>query len=372
MKEILFICDTPRQIISAIQIRMNILKQDDVDIIITDDMRGASNLVNKIKNLKLFRNVYHVKGTKLTFTGKSSIECFSEIFKFEFGKSLKSIYYKYLEEVSFGWDVIYFYNITMFLYYIYDRSLTKKTSTSLIRYDEGLFCYPVISLNRISRRYKFIEFIRRIKRKKSLINSNISYEVFYPELLSTVTNGECTANKIPFITRDEKTRKLLNEVFSFNANEFDYVFSSKYIYFPAAFNQDGINISEIEIVNKIAKVLGKDNIIIKTHPRDKSDIYKEYGYQVYRRSDVPWEIIQLNFDFSKNVFITLTSTAPIEASLLFADSIVTYYLFPYIISENKRFKWICNKDKKILEALQHSGYYEQIRIIDDINKILIL
>ena len=45
------------------------------------------------------------------------------------------------------------------------------------------------------------------------------------------------------------------------------------------------------IIFKIAEKIGKDTMIIKKHPRDNSDFFRDNGFKVAESSTIPWEVI---------------------------------------------------------------------------------
>lgn len=62
--------------------------------------------------------------------------------------------------------------------------------------------------------------------------------------------------------------------------------------------------------------MGKDNLIVKTHPRDTRDVYTKNGIKIMKDSNAPWEVIQLNMGESDSVLLTVNSGAFISIMAL--------------------------------------------------------
>ena len=61
------------------------------------------------------------------------------------------------------------------------------------------------------------------------------------------------------------------------------------------------------MVNKIAEVVGKENIFVKIHPRNKVNRFQKLGYVTNQNTEIPWEIIALNIPISEKVLLTIAS-----------------------------------------------------------------
>ena len=78
----------------------------------------------------------------------------------------------------------------------------------------------------------------------------------------------------------------------------------KYIFMETSLFDMNIMSNELEIFETIAKFVGKENIIVKRHPRNRVDRFSSLGYKVMEESSVPWEVIILeNHDSIKQKFV---------------------------------------------------------------------
>ena len=75
--------------------------------------------------------------------------------------------------------------------------------------------------------------------------------------------------------------------------------------------------NDLDVLEEFANIVGKDNIIVKMHPRDKIDRYTCRGYKVMDNSIIPWEITTMLCDLSKKVLVTITSNAVMTGDFVF-------------------------------------------------------
>ncbi len=101
----------------------------------------------------------------------------------------------------------------------------------------------------------------------------------------------------------------------------------KYFFFTSVYDfEGGEPIGEYELVCKIADLVGKENLLVKTHPRDVRTIYEDEGFIVDKNSDIPWEAIQLSKDFSDKVFLTATSGSVLAGSFMSENPPKTFFM----------------------------------------------
>lgn len=150
------------------------------------------------------------------------------------------------------------------------------------------------------------------------------------------------------------------------------IYTKKYIFFTSVYDFEGGNpIGEYELVCKVAKLVGIDNLLVKTHPRDSRTIYKDHGFNVDVNSSIPWEAIQLSGDFSDKVFLTINSGSVLSGSTMSEKPVKTFYMYKLCdIKENKS----CQKNAQDIEALlcesSMKEVFRNVRIAEKIEDIL--
>lgn len=366
------ICASPMQIIAAVQMRITDCIKGQADMILTDDVRQAGIIADNLRNTGLFRRVVRVNGKNFELKKMSEFSKFFFVFRFEFGKRISESYTNLLRDADseiisqIGWNTIYFFNFTEFLYNLFDLCTDSGVNPTLIRFDEGILCYPMMPIE--GKRVRLKEALRKINGKHSLIKYFRSYEVFYPELLKKYIMNDRKIVSIPLIRRDDESIKLFNGIFSYNPSEDNFKIP-RYIYFPSPYQVDGINVDDMALLHEIADRVGYENLVIKPHPRDIEGRYETEGFQVMCQSYVPWEIMQMNDGFKDKILLSLTSTAIIGASAMMKDSIEAYYLYPCIKAEDSFYHSLCNKVNSIISDLYENGSSINVKIINSVEEI---
>ena len=171
---------------------------------------------------------------------------------------------------------------------------------------------------------------------------------------------------IPYLQREDKSLiDILNKIYKYNEKNVQY--KAKYIYFSTSSDIDGFNIGETELVMKIANMVGKENLLAKTHPRDRRKIYEDNGLTVIQEAGVPWEVIQLNHDFRGHIFLSMASGSVLSATAMLGDNIATWYLWNCVRDNNKWLRENIKRIEETLKALQKKGVCKSIHIAEQLS-----
>ena len=84
---------------------------------------------------------------------------------------------------------------------------------------------------------------------------------------------------------------------------------------------------EVDLVKDLISYLPKHEIAIKMHPRRTYDRFASLGVESLKASKVPWEVIQLNQDYSGCIFMTVTSSAVFSSDIYFGDKCYKILLY---------------------------------------------
>ena len=121
----------------------------------------------------------------------------------------------------------------------------------------------------------------------------------------------------------------------------------KYIYFDEGCIQEGTNNNECGILDYISEIVGKENIIVKLHPRapDNNDYFMR-GYKTFKTGITPWELF-LDLDGIDNkVIMAISSTCLFSDYSIYGKKINSIQF--YNISLNHRI--YINNHKPIVDA----------------------
>ncbi|MDE5558710.1 MAG: alpha-2,8-polysialyltransferase family protein [Ruminococcus sp.] len=317
-KHILMIANTYFQIIFAFQLKNTMFWNDDVTLLISDHSKDAECIAERTKQTQFFTDVLFIRttGSKDIRTWKEKLEDF---FSISFRETNRYQYYlKDLGDTAF--DELIVFNYSIETYGVYAILCQRNPDIRVSRFEEGIISYDAVVMNTVRR--KLINGLRRLQKKSAVSDALHNFYCFFPD----VYKGELHPCGIELIRRDSKVIPLLKQAFDVVDDNLRY--NADYIFFTSVYDfEGGVSIGEYELVCRIAELVGKENMIIKTHPRDRRTIYEENGFRLDKNLGIPWEIVLLCADFSGKVIFTVNSTSVISSSLLSSDAIKGYYLY---------------------------------------------
>ncbi len=148
-----------------------------------------------------------------------------------------------------------------------------------------------------------------------------NHYLYVPELFS-VQNIHYQLKPIPKIDpNNQKLKDMLTAIFSTGALP-----EERFIFFEESNFCDRQLTNDFQIFQSVAQTLGKDNIIVKRHPRNTVDRFTPAGYRVMEGHGIPWEMQLLHHDISKKVLVTIVSTASVTPFFLFGKPVPTIHL----------------------------------------------
>lgn len=367
MKKVLFICNTYMQLINAIQIKNSDLDHSCpekyvVDLILTDHSRNTEIIIERLRELRFFRRVKEVKIKEYTYT-QSKIRDISDVVALNFGKSKK---YRALLWDDMIYDMIFSYQYEFLAYTIFDMNQEGNNQPECIFYEEGISSYADVILRNPGKRIQLTKLLRKMIPRKDISKCYHQFYCYYPECVPVEYGLEC--RQIATWSReDKKLKDILNYIFMYDPEK--HAFPQKYIYFATSMDVDGNAVGETEIVLKIAELVGKENLLVKMHPRDNRTIYEENGLTVSGNSAVPWEVIQFNHDFTKHVFISLGSGSILNNAVVLGDDVKGYYLSPMVKGRNKMVDLELIEEREWqIKKLHSKGECMNIQMISDFNQ----
>lgn len=281
-KRNLYICDQSFEFFNIINLQTSINENIPSDIIFSDK-NNFSNIIDKIKEKKLFENVYtlQIKEFENSFYSRERKERYSIVLN-------PRDYISFPDFTDYYTDVwINISNIHAKLEYYNLVKLGMRPKIHLIQ--EGIANYTFI--NSISeedaaweQNYGDLAFSKNIE-------DNYIYRV-------NAFAGSGIENKslLPIDENKEKILQIMEDLYGRVSLP-----KQKWIYMETSLFDMNIMANEFEIFENLAKIVGKENIIVKQHPRNKIDRYRPLGYQVMEAAEVPWEVMILeNIEEIKN------------------------------------------------------------------------
>lgn len=304
----LFVCNTIYQIIGASSIAAS--KNEKCDIIISDHSKNVDKIVKKLqKEDKYFANCTFVETKEF---------CFGEGDKTELAKNLLKVLKEnhYLEK----YDEVYFANWEPFTYMLYKKLKKINRDVKLCWFEDGFGTYSFEGQYFAKPSFK-AQIKNLLTGRLSLYNEVQSINLFKPELLSWEIDKDLEINRIE--TPNEECKAFLNEIFDYKKLKDKY--DKKFIFFEDGY-KDFSDTTDVEVLEVIAKEIGRENIFVKRHPRDTTNKYQERGFETNEDTAIPSELIILNNDFSDTIFATFYSQAIVTAANLFGKKIKSIIL----------------------------------------------
>ena len=336
----LCIVNTYYQLLFCIQLRLTLLKMDYMTVLVSDHSKKCEPVVSKINKLHLFDEIYFIKTLEID-QGIGIIQ--KQIDCIKIGLNMKTRYdHLYTDILNKNYDYILFNNMGyLFIDAAYSYFYRYNKKLKLALFEEGILSYSVSKSN--LHRRKLINLIKIIRRKKTFEELICLFYCYYSRLYQ----GNLNTVEVPIIKKQSKICRVLRYVF-----DIDLEYPQKYIFFASVYDfEGGKPVGEFELVNKIADLVGKENLLIKIHPRDTRTIYQDNGFNVDKNSAIPWEAIQLSGDFRDKVFMTINSGAVLAGSIMSENPVKTYYMYKLCdISGNRS----CQKNARDIEQLLDS------------------
>lgn len=364
MSRKLIVANTYYQIIFAIQMKLTAFKDDKIDILISDHSKNADIVTQRLKKCGPFENADYMT-TKGPGDNRNFSERVRDFFCLTFGK--RNSHWPFKEDSSKKfYDELIVYNYDMQVLGFYYNLSSINPEIKFSRFEEGILSYNNELLFTPTR--NLIGKLRRMQGKNTIEDAMNFFYCGHPELY----RGELEPYKIPLIKKDDNALKnILQEIFNFDPQK--NVYTQRYIFFTSVLDfEGGEPIGEYELVSKVAELVGKDNLLVKTHPRDKRTIYIDNGFNVDKNSAIPWEVIQLSGDFSDKVFLTVNSGSVLAGSFMSEKPVRTFYMYKLCnISNNP----CCQKNAADVEALLNNqdmkDILSEVSIADRIEDIIV-
>lgn len=342
MRDVLFLINTHFQLITALQLVRYEFNTDNVDLVISDNLNGYKDIIERLKDCKIIRHVYQAEIKELTIpkNGRQRIKSMISVLR---GKN--SIHkYMRVDDIE-KYDVFLFHNLDFFSYILYDFLKLKSKSILCRRFEEGFSIY--LSFNDRVKSQKVCDIIFRLFRRNILSENIESIYLYHEELLTY--HLDYPIHKIPLLNKnDSEFKMVLNKVFGYKKSD---LLDTKAVIFEECFFVDGNEINDFELFKRVAEYIGYSNVSVKLHPRNKVNRFNDTEIQVLRNSAVPWEIMQMNNDYRDKVFITITSGSVLASFLYFGEIIPTVFLYKLVGGNFKlKHNYECYLDKLCLNT----------------------
>ncbi|MBQ8842853.1 MAG: hypothetical protein IJZ65_09520 [Ruminiclostridium sp.] len=302
---VLFRCETFYQLINAINIKMNLMASEEADIAFSKST-DFGEMIERVRESGVFSNVYSSEDSVAysielkhkAEQNKSKITNNPEKYLFNTGYESKKYDTIFWPTISSLYDYLLYYN-----FYKQHGEAPK-----IAIYEDGMATYFRFSAPDIIKYQNNIVNASKFPEKCRVEKNVIGLYLYDPSLMAV--KAGCEVHTIPKITNE--SLEVLKRVFG--SPELP---KEKVIFFSEPFIDEFINNNEVQMLEMIAERVGKENIIVKNHPRNTADKFEKLGYKMFENSNLPWEIFASDMSVENKLIISISSTSIFSPKLLF-------------------------------------------------------
>ena len=309
-KRYLFCCETGYQLFNAINLRISVANDAPADVILAEQT-DFSQILDNLKNANIFDHVVRPNSRE-----------YSELF-WAADLETQILWYQNPSKLIPTFPTKYVYSDFFIpidhIYWqlLYYHQLNRGIKARIHFFEEGLRAYTMDFITTEKNR----KFVLDHYRDHSFANSIVDFYLYEPELYSN-DNFEGELKNLPKIhSRESAIAKSILKVFPVPELP-----KEKFIFFEESYIGDKRLANDFELFEQIVSVVGRDNIIVKRHPRNKIDRFSMRGYKVMDNWTTPWEASLLNNDVKDHIFVTVSSTASLTPMLLFDEDVKSIHL----------------------------------------------
>ncbi len=314
--KVLFVCNTPSQIIYAVNIILNDLDADaTVDVIVTDNFRSGEAVAERLRATGAVNRVFYAQVHERCARGMKNV------FSFLTERSRRGMF-GILGELP-AYDSLFINNIDIFTTVLYDHLMRQNREMSVNRFEEGYSSY--FSTLRQNKQCRVLEKILKIEGNPILSEKIGTFWYFEPDFRQYDTKDRQVRKITPIDRHNPRLAEVLNSTFAIGGTS--ATFPQKYVFFEESFTINGIDINDLEVAERFVSLVGRENVLVRMHPRMVNNRFRASGYHVSEPDGTPWEMVQFNNDYSDKVFVTISSGSVLGSKMYFADNIKTLFLY---------------------------------------------
>lgn len=336
----LFICATPLQVMTAINLRVSELLNDDVTLYILDHSNHHKEMYKKASSAKLFKKVVLLKTKAFNKHWLQKYKISRYFIKAVEYLNYENIAAKIADDMTI-YDKFWVSFMDRSSWLIFLSYKKRNKNLELNFFEDGIGSYQLLTVPQNSMDKK----LSHILGFKSVFEEMQALYLYEPSLAINTLYPSVAIKSLNKITNTDM-KNLLNEVFTFQSRDLELL-ENRYIFFDSPFQSDEVNKEQLEIIDFFMKRL-EDSFCVKLHPSTLLNDEEYKGHVSTVR--ISMEMLCLNANVSDNVFISVLSTVGIAPKLMFDQEPVVIFLYK-IISLGK-LKHIGNDFFMFIEAFK--------------------
>ena len=305
-----FFCTTPYQVMAAICI----VKSNGIaaDLYIQNQFRRAEEFAENIRCENIFEAVQivddaFIKERYLAHKTNSGLHLrmaltYLSVDKIAMGMLIPDTEYRemYVSSKAYVSRLVYLYFIK------------SKRDLELFYYDDGEGSYDNDDTYGIGLLDSIIRLVLFGRKSISKDHVKYLYDLDLYHKLNPRSQYE-DIRKIPCIWKKSDMHPMLNRIFSLT-DEMDIQEPVIFVDTLRSADQIEMNAMVDSVLDLLCRYLGKINIMIKKHPRDKDN--RIPGFLYYEFNSVPFEAISMKMDVEEKLLVVIQSTAAVMPKIL--------------------------------------------------------
>ena len=294
-KHVLIICNTAYQLLTGVQMRQKIYPTDRVDLLLSNQMVGGDAVAERAQSGSLFEHVAYVENKKQTFRNRMA----ETVHDLRLIRSLRCQLGEY--------DVVCLSNISVFT--ILFLRFYQRRGFELNIFEDGFvtYCRSFEHSDRAS-------IISKIINPKGILGNVSHIYLFNPDLLEWRRDNIVPVAIPKFDRNDTTTIRELNRIFGYSGDVDTY--DKPYLFMEESFFADRFPVDDVRLVEMMADKVGKENVMVKLHPRNPENRFEKLGIKTNRVFSTPWELILLNTDLQNCTLVSISSSSILQPYLL--------------------------------------------------------
>lgn len=330
-KRVLVTCCTPYQLLVAAQVLRAYYPQDEADLIVTDQMSGAEKVFAACQASGAFGRVYFLREKQLNHLPR--------------GQNLRNILrgalapQRLLERfiaLKGSYDVFLFSNLSLMNQYLALGLKKKNPQARWFLFEDGASTYSQQVGGLVT------STSPKVRAQLYALQKLSGVYLFHPEQLSW--QAPCPVYGLPCQYAPE-TLALLNQAFAYGQTPDRY--DRPVLFFEESYPCDGVDIGDVALVRRVAERVGKENIFVKIHPRNRENRFERAGYATNRDTAMPWELIVLNSRFDRTLFLTVGSSAATNPYTIFGIPARVVFLCELVEDKSRLRNDVLAQTKKV-------------------------
>lgn len=320
MKRVLFGVDSYFQLIIAVNLKTTIYKDDKADLILYGSVPSAEVVHGRLNDCGLYENVWLAQ-TSLTRCGKNYTKWQKLPKYFVYLRSLISpsstLRNIIGDSLDYKYDEFLFNGFGALPETIFNVAVKKNPQIVCKRFEDGYVSYFTVYGSKKGKMRRGLEKTVELLFGNKNIDKYVK-EIYFQE--PDLVIGEMPYPIVGTPKFNRSNKPLVNALnYVFNYTEDDFVNTKDIFLFEDGSLYFAQNEEEVDIVSTIADNVDKSRITVKMHPRRNEFRFSHLGVDRFPSSSLPWEIIQLNNNFTGKVFITAASSIAFSSDIYFGD-----------------------------------------------------